>query len=433
MLETLLSLITAPSLAFLPALLLYPLLALAVTRLLNPGRRYGAVPFAVVNLLGAFFLCSLACQAALKANYPGPATLEAGAASFAAYIVFVLAAYVLLKRSKKNGGAWINAALWTPILILVCIKYLPIYDTLHLSPGAARLIPNPALVFVGLSYLSFRLTYLVQEVQNDVVPMPNVWDYLSFAFFVPTLTVGPISPYRLFIGSLLTPDRTATPIGVSLQRIAVGLAKYVFFSTLLSQLCYRSLLLDGHPHAKIDLVVAILVYPLYLYCNFSGLCDVVIGVAGIMGIAVMENFDRPFTSRNFQVFWSRWHISLSTFMRDMMFTPLVKFLAARLGPKNINHAVAMAILSVFLVIGVWHGAGAHFALFGLSQGLGVAAVHYATIFMKKRLGKKGFIAYQNNRVIYVAACACTYLYFALTMILFANTLDDIAKIISVLT
>ena len=433
MLETLLSVITAPSLAFLPALLLYPLLAIAVTRLLNPGRRYGEVPFAIVNLLGAFFLCALACQAALKANYPGAATLEAGVVSFAAYLVFVLAAYALLKRSKKIGGAWITAALWTPILILVCIKYLPIYGMLHLSPGAARLIPNPALVFVGLSYLSFRLTYLVQEVQNDVVPMPNVWDYLSFAFFVPTMTIGPISPYRLFIGSLRTPDRTATPIGVSLQRIAVGLAKYVFFSTLLSQLCYRSLLLDGHPHAKIDLVVAILVYPLYLYCNFSGLCDVVIGVAGLMGIAVMENFDRPFSSRNFQVFWSRWHISLSTFMRDMMFTPLVKFLAARFGPKNINHAVAIAIISVFLVIGVWHGAGAHFALFGLSQGLGVAAVHYSTIFMKKRLGKKGFIAYQNNRVIYAAACACTYLYFALTMILFANTLDDIAKIISVLT
>jgi D-alanyl-lipoteichoic acid acyltransferase DltB (MBOAT superfamily) len=158
----------------------------------------------------------------------------------------------------------------------------------------------------------------------------------------------------------------------------------------------------------------------------------VIGVSGLMGIEVMENFDRPFSSRNFQVFWSRWHISLSSFMRDMMFTPMVKFLAAKFGPRDLNHAVAATIVSVFLVIGVWHGAGINFVLFGLSQGLGVAAVHYATIYMKKRLGKAGFIAYQKNRAIYVAACICTYLYFALSMILFANSWDQLAKIFKAL-
>jgi D-alanyl-lipoteichoic acid acyltransferase DltB (MBOAT superfamily) len=433
MLETLFFLGAAPSLIFLPALVSFPLFAWVATWPFNRSKRYSEVPFALVNLLGAFVLCLSATQAVLKANYPDGATFRATLAPFLGYIAVVLVSYALLCRSKTKSGGWTLAALWAPILILIVVKYLPIYGMLPLSKALARLFPNPELVFVGLSYLSFRLSYLVQEVQNGVVELPNVWDYVSFAFFVPTLVVGPISPFRLFIGTLRNPDRSRTPMGRSLQRIVVGLTKYIFFSTLLSQVCYRSLLLDGHPHAKVDLAVAVLAYPLYLYCNFSGLCDMVIGISGMMGIAVMENFDHPFYSRNFQVFWSRWHISLSTFMRDMMFTPLVKFLAARFGSKNLTHAIALSILSVFLVIGVWHGTGINFALFGLSQGLGVVAVHYSTIFLKKRLGKAGFIAYQQNRFIYVIACACTYLYFALTAIFFANSWEEMGKIFATLT
>jgi D-alanyl-lipoteichoic acid acyltransferase DltB (MBOAT superfamily) len=431
MLETLVYLFANPSLAFLPALILFPLFAAPTLRFCR-AKRYATVPFAVVNLLAAYVVTISLTQVAIGKNYPDGDTLKAALIAFAAYISLVLGSYALLRSSKQRGGIWFVLALWAPILLLVSIKYLPIYQMLHLSKPVARLVANPAVTFVGLSYLSFRLSYLVQEVHNGVVEMPSVWDYLSFAYFLPTLSVGPISPFRLFIESFKNPDRTRTPIARSLQRVLVGLTKYIFIAPLVSKLCYRSLLLDGHPHAKWDLAVAIFAYPMYLYCNFSGLCDMVIGVAGILGISVMENFDRPFTSRNFQVFWSRWHISLSTFMRDMMFTPLVKYLATRFGPKNLNHAVAISILSVFLVIGVWHGASVNFVLFGLSQGVGVAAVHYSTIFLKKRLGKAGFIAYQQNRAIYVVACACTYTYFALTLILFANSWDEIKQILAVL-
>jgi len=418
MLEILILLICTPALVFIPALLVFPLFAIGITRLFGRGTRYAPIPFAVVNVAGAFVLCVSATQAALKANYPDAHVVKAAFIAYLGYLGLVLVNYWLLTHAKRTGR-WPLAALWTPILMLIGIKYLPLYGMLS---------PNPAIAFVGLSYLTFRICYLVQEVQNDVVAMPDVWDYLSFAFFLPTMSVGPISPFRLFIGSLRNLDRNVTPIWRSVQRIIVGLGKYIFISTLLSQFGYAALLLDGHPHGWFDMLIAILVYPAYLYCNFSGLCDMVIGVSGLMGIEVMENFDRPFSSRNFQVFWSRWHISLSSFMRDMMFTPMVKFLAARFGPGNLNHAVAATIVSVFLVIGVWHGAGVNFVLFGLSQGLGVAAVHYATIYMKKRLGKAGFIAYQKNRAIYVAACICTYLYFALSMILFANSWDQLGKI-----
>ena len=79
--------------------------------------------------------------------------------------------------------------------------------------------------------------------------MPTVWEYLSFAFFVPTLTVGPISPYSKFIRSLRTPNRQDTPLGRSLLRILVGFTKYIFLGSLVAQFTYAGLLEDGHPRA----------------------------------------------------------------------------------------------------------------------------------------------------------------------------------------
>jgi D-alanyl-lipoteichoic acid acyltransferase DltB (MBOAT superfamily) len=430
MIEHLIELCSSPPLASLAVLLLFPLWVGAWSAFAHRGRPLRGPIFTVFNLAGAFVLCVFVAQSARHEAIPNAATIKAAALPSALYVALVLMNFYLLRRSTASGGFWTTAALWAPIVMLVAIKYLPVFGLLSHAHLLSATALDPAVALLGLSYLSFRLCYVAQEVQNDVVPLPSVWDYLSFAFFVPTLTVGPISPYRLFAGSLDHPDRAETPVLRSLMRTLVGLVKYLYLATLLSEFGYSGLLLDGHPHALIDFIIAVLAYPLFLYANFSGLCDVVIGASGLMRIRVMENFDRPFSSRNFQVFWSRWHISLSTFLREMMFTPLVKLLAQRFGTRNLPHAIALSILCVFVVIGIWHGAGLNFVLFGISQGVGVATIHYSSAFMRKRLGKDGFARYQKNGWIYGVACACTYLYFALTMILFANSWEQLQKIVA---
>jgi D-alanyl-lipoteichoic acid acyltransferase DltB (MBOAT superfamily) len=270
----------------------------------------------------------------------------------------------------------------------------------------------------------------VQEVRNDVVEMPTIWEYLSFAFFVPTLSIGPINPYSNFIGSLKSPDRHKTPMGRSLLRIVVGLTKYIFLGSLIAQFTYAGLLRDGHPHAIGDLFIAIPAYTLYLYCNFSGFCDMVIGVSGLLNIQVAENFDRPFTSRNFQELWSRWHITLSTWIRDLVFTPLTKSMMRRFGIKYANHIVAASLMISFIGVGIWHGKGLNFLIFGALQGLGLVTVHYYTVWLKKRLGREKFAAYRKNRVIAVIATVMTFSYFSLTLFLFANTWEDMHVIIN---
>jgi D-alanyl-lipoteichoic acid acyltransferase DltB (MBOAT superfamily) len=100
--------------------------------------------------------------------------------------------------------------------------------------------------------------------------------------------------------------------------------------------------------------------------------------------------------------------------------------------KALTGATAVAIISIFVMLGVWHGVGGNFAVYGLSQGLGVLAVHLSTLAMKKRLGKRGFEAYRANNTFKVIGILATYSYFAVTLFLFANSFDDMRRIFQAL-
>jgi D-alanyl-lipoteichoic acid acyltransferase DltB (MBOAT superfamily) len=383
--------------------------------------------FTVLNVAGLAVLCWLSGANGIRVkaivSYSMVPLLF-----FSLYVVVVLLNYVVLRLSRRDNTIWPMAAFLLPIAFLAYIKYasdaLNPFGAVLAVAGLSRF----AVFFIGISYLSFRLVHLVQEVRNDVVKMPNVWEYLSFAFFVPTLSVGPINPYSKFIGSISASDRQKTPVGRSLLRILVGFTKYIFLGSLVAQFTYSGLLRDGHPHAVIDLLVAIPAFTIYLYCNFSGFCDMAIGVSGLIGIEVAENFDRPFMTRNLQEFWTRWHMTLSTWIRDLMFTPMTKSMMRRFGPKSANEVIAASILISFLVVGIWHGTGLHYLIFGALQGVGIVAVHYYTVWLKKKLGREKFTAYRKNRFIYAIATVVTFAYFSLSSLFFANTWQQMLAI-----
>ncbi|MBI5772287.1 MAG: hypothetical protein HZA89_00920 [Verrucomicrobia bacterium] len=352
------------------------------------------------------------------------------AALFVAYLALVTAQFLILRVcvAKKSGVIW--AAFAAPLVALAVIKYLPaLVDPVQLLLGRKS---DRALaeLFVGISYLAFRSSYLVLEVRNGVIPAPTFWQYLGFCFFAPTMAVGPINAYGKFRRSLEGAPATAPPAGRAALRLLVGAIKYQFLAGLCNQLTYSGLLLDGHPHHWLDLFVAGAFYYLYLYCNFSGFCDMAIGAAGLLGITVEENFQNPFAARNVKDFWNRWHITLSTYMRDVVFTPLSKTLAGRFGPANAHHAIALAIAAVFLLVGVWHGLGWHFAAFGAMHALGVVVNHYYTLGLKKRLGKERFKTYNQSVWIRAVAVGTTFVYVAASFFLFANDFDAMRQIIA---
>jgi D-alanyl-lipoteichoic acid acyltransferase DltB (MBOAT superfamily) len=244
------------------------------------------------------------------------------------------------------------------------------------------------------------------------------------------MPVGPINTYANFRRGFAGPYEV--PVSRAALRILVGAVKYQFLGGLCNQLTYSGLLLDSHPHHWMDLPVAVLFFYLYLYCNFSGFCDMAIGAAGLIGVPVPENFDNPFAARNVRDFWNRWHITLSQYMRDVVFAPLSKFFARLFGPAHVNHAIALTIVIVFLLIGVWHGVGWNFAAYGAAHALGVVVNHYYTIGLKKWLGREGFKAYNANPWIRAVAVALTFCYCAATLFLFANTFPEMKGIFSML-
>lgn len=353
---------------------------------------------------------------------------------FFAYLALVICCYAVLRAfaEREKWLPWL--AFFAPLLGLAIIRYVPISFYAHWSHALEMVLHrNPdiaiAPAFVGLSYLAFRASYLVLEIRNGVVRRPGFWEYLGFCFFVPTMSVGPINSYSNFRTAFdATPPQLAR--GRSAMRILVGLVKFQFLGTIFNQITYSGLFSDGHYHPWIDLPVAAVFYYLFLYCNFSGYCDMAIGAAGLIGIPVPENFQSPLAARNVKDFWNRWHITLSVYMRDVVFSPLSKSFARMFGSANVNHAVAATIFVVFLLVGIWHGVGWNYAAFGAVHALGVVANHYYTIFLKQRLGRDGFKAYNANPWIHAAAVALTFCYIAASLFFFANTFPEMQKILS---
>lgn len=344
------------------------------------------------------------------------------------YMLLIVLHFFVVSWSMADRDSRSWSAFLFPIAALCLIKYLPEQrSSLESGLTTAGELHRTAF-FVGISYVVFRLAHFTREVHNDVVAMPGLAQYVSYALFLPVMSIGPITPF-----SQMEPALTRQPLEQdsrteALLRTLIGLTKYLFLATVLNHFTYAGLLLDGHPHRWLDLFIAIPAYTLYLYCNFSGFCDMVIGVSALLGFPVSENFDRPFAARNLQEFWNRWHITLSLWFRDMMFTPLVKTLGRGATPTRMNHVVAFVIAVVFFSVGLWHGTGLNFILFGLLQAVGLITVHYYRIFLRNRVSRDSLRAYQENRWIRAAATTTTFAYFSLTLFFFANTPADMKLI-----
>ncbi len=387
--------------------------------------------FAFINIAGALGLCLVTGTSGLY-SWQLPTYLRIALPMFGMYLAAVVLHYYLMRAYSHRAGwvPWI--AFLFPVAAMLAVKYVP----------AVSMPFRPALEFagrkdlaeflLGISYMAFRLSRLVLEVRNGVVPTPTIWEHLSFAFFVPTLAVGPISRYVVFWESLHKPDARQTPVPRCLLRMLVGLTKYLFLASLAEQLSYGGLLLDGHPHPWIDLPIAAFAFYAYLYLNFSGYCDLAIGASGLIGVRVEENFNSPFTSRNLQEFWTRWHITLTSYLRDMVFSPLSKLLIRKLGPDSTPHAIAVSIFAVFVVMGAWHGLAWNFLIFGALHGFGVAACHYYTIWLKKTLGKSRYAAYNHNRLTRAAGVTATLLYMTATLFFFANSPAAVHRVFAAL-
>lgn len=314
-------------------------------------------------------------------------------------------------------------ALYLLLLILFFLwikKYAFLAWFVPLSPFQS------GLVLIGISYLLFRQIHLVVDCFQGQVERVSFWDYLNYQLNLFGFLAGPIQRFQEFQLSWnnLSPlceradEVLAAYIRVFLGVIKVSLiaefflGKYDRWSNAL--LSGSTLGFETPGKAAWKALLLFYCYPCYIYFNFSGYCDVVIGSAKLVGLHMPENFDKPFLSRNMIDYWTRWHRTLGLWIRDYLFTPLYKFVAQRWPARAASLAILCYFIALFLT-GIWHGATWNFVVFGLLNGLGVSVAKLWENYLVAKRGRKGFKAYLQSKPIRVIAIVTTLHYVCFTI------------------
>lgn len=237
--------------------------------------------------------------------------------------------------------------------------------------------PLDIVLPVGISFYTFQsISYIVDVYKGRVAPTKRYIDYLFFLSYFPALVAGPIVRADYFLPQIKE-NRHATPneMSAGLWLIIIGLIKKAVIADYIAQ--YNDLIFQSPTgYNGFESLMGVVGYVMQIYCDFSGYSDMAIGISAIMGFKLNINFNFPYKSRNLTDFWRRWHISLSSWLRDYLYIPLG-------GNRKGTFRTYLNNFLTMLIGGLWHGAAWKFIIWGGMHGLGLA-VHKC---LKDRLGR----------------------------------------------
>lgn len=234
----------------------------------------------------------------------------------------------------------------------------PLLSSLHLP----QLALNSRHLPIGISFFTFQaISYLIDISRQQVKPAKNPIDFALYLSFFPVILAGPILRYPQIANDLHSRSHNFHHFAEGIQRFIIGLAKKVLLATPLALMADQIFALPSHELSPSLAWLGALCYTLQIYFDFSGYSDMAIGLARLFGFHLPENFNYPYVSRSIREFWRRWHISLSTWLRDYLYIPLG-------GSKQGMIRTFLNLLIVFLLCGLWHGANWTFIVWGLYHG-----------------------------------------------------------------
>ena len=230
--------------------------------------------------------------------------------------------------------------------------------------------PLDIILPVGISFYTFQsISYIVDVYKGRVSPTETWIEYLFFLSYFPALVAGPIVRADYFLPQIQNRDHASRQeMAAGLWLIILGLVKKAVVADYIAQ--YNDLIFASPTgYSGLESLMGVVGYVVQIYCDFSGYSDMAIGISAIMGFRLTQNFNFPYKSRNLSDFWRRWHISLSTWLRDYVYIPLG---GNRRGTLRtyVNNFLTM------LVGGLWHGAAWKFIIWGGMHGVGLI-VHKA--------------------------------------------------------
>jgi len=258
--------------------------------------------------------------------------------------------YLLVGRRQPDTRAVIAAT----VVIGATLAFFKLRTS---SSGGALLIP------LGLSYYAFRQIHYVFEAYKNKLGKKSLANFIYYLYFLPTLIVGPIHRYQPFTRDLSRRRWDAGKFSGGLERILFGYLKVTVLAHYLTKITIsvERLEVGGFLQSYLNSVVSWA----NLYLQFSGYSDIAIGVAALAGFEIMENFKFPFLAKNINDFWSRWHISLTSWCREYVFQPTVSF----------SRKPLVSVVVTMVILGLWHEISLRYILWGLYHAIGIALWH----------------------------------------------------------
>ena len=292
---------------------------------------------------------------------------------------------------------------------------------------------------IGLSYILFRILQMViDSAGGEGAARLDALNFFNFTCNFLCFVSGPIQRSDEYLAGLdqLSRKVDETLAFTALHRIIKGFIKLAAVSAMANYLfahfsaavLAETTSLVGWRYA-VQYAASAVAYSFYLYYNFSGYMDIVIGIGWLLGQNLPENFNRPFAARNIFEFWSRWHMTLSEWFKTYLFNPLMAFLAARLSsPMLLPYLGVFAFFVTFFVMGVWHGSTGVFVIYGLVMGAGASLNKLWQVFMTKRLGKKRYKAVAESVVYASLARGLLFAFFALAVTALWVDMDQLSLV-----
>jgi D-alanyl-lipoteichoic acid acyltransferase DltB (MBOAT superfamily) len=353
-------------------------------------------------------------------------------ATWIALALFVLSGYYAAKTARRIAGTRTYSPFLAGYITLVLATFLILKKYRFLQPILPHQIFGLNLAIVGLSYMLFRQIHFVVDVAEDQIQQVSLWDYLNYQFNLFGLLAGPIQRYQEFheSWSSLRPlvgswrDQLGTNARLFAGVVKLSLVAPLFLhwaDSVSSRQLYAGQLGDLAKFA-----VLFYAYPVYIYFNFSGYCDIVIAGAALVGMRLPENFNRPYFARNMIDYWTRWHMSLTNWIRDYLFTPLYKNGVER-WPNRMKGITYACYFIALTIVGVWHGSSWNFVVFGLLNGVGVTATKIWEQAIIRRRGRAGLREYLKSRPIHAVAWVMTMNFVCLTLLFFPTNLRERAR------
>ncbi len=333
---------------------------------------------------------------------------------------------LLIERSASIKGKKIclTAVILSELSVLVYFKYTNMFmvylnKLIEITGHPSIHWEHSVILPVGISFFTLQsLGYLIDVYRRNIYAEKNILRYALFISFFPQLVAGPIERS----GHLL--KQLAKPVKFSYDNLRRGMliTLYGYFLKVLIadrlSIFVDRVYSDTNTYTGFYIIVATILFTIQIYCDFYGYSTIAKGVAMTMGISLMDNFNAPFYSKSIKEFWSRWHISLSSWFRDYLYFPLG---GNRKGPfrRDIN------LLIVFAVSGLWHGASISFVIWGLLNGLYEVSERWMGRLFAKVMDVTGNKRDYKTRTNKILRIMITYTLFTFSMLFFrANDMGD---------